>query len=77
MMPYLKEFHPGLMPYLKVLFQNQSIQFLPRRPWVDALPKGSVSKSINTVGQGDPGLMPYLKVLFQNQSKDKETQCLT
>jgi hypothetical protein len=43
------------MSYLKVLFQNQSIQFLlrTRRPWVDALPKGSVSKSITTVPAKD------------------------
>jgi hypothetical protein len=49
----------GLMPYLKVLFQNQSLQFLlrTRRPWVDALPKGSVSKSINTVPAKDKETM--------------------
>ena len=72
------------MPYLKVLFQNQSIQFLlrTRRPWVDALPKGSVSKSINTVpalGQGDPGLINALpkgsvsKSINTVPAQDKET----
>ena len=54
------------MPYLKVLFQNQSIQFLlrTRRHWVDALPKGSVSKSITTYEHIFKGGLVMKNVLY-------------